>query len=215
MIITDITKTKRGRYSLFCDSEFVFSIDGHTLLTYGLRVGLPVSPDMLEEIKEKSDSQLVNNKAIQLLSMRAHSRYELSVKLRKITDNTDVINDILDSLEQTGVIDDKAFATAFADELLNIKKYGPSRIRMQLMSKGISRQIVDEVLLEQNDDVDSSMTMICDMIEMRYIEKIKTKKDTEKVISALIRRGYRVSDILTAVSIVRDKYEIEVNLYDD
>ena len=70
MVITDITVTKRGRYSLFVDGEFLFSVDGQTVLEYGLKKGLEVDCGFLDELQSACLEKKARDKAMDLLSRR-------------------------------------------------------------------------------------------------------------------------------------------------
>ena len=69
--ITGLEKTKRGRYSVFVDGEFLWSLDGETLLKSRVRPGAVLEYAYLEEVKAQSDAVGCREKALTLLGQRA------------------------------------------------------------------------------------------------------------------------------------------------
>ena len=51
MKITDISVTKKGRYALFVDGEFLFSAEEEALVRSGLRPGMETDIQTLEALR--------------------------------------------------------------------------------------------------------------------------------------------------------------------
>ena len=71
MRIGKITATKRGRYALFDeDGQFLFSVDGETLLKNNIAEGTALTAPALCARREESDERRAKDKALRLLSLR-------------------------------------------------------------------------------------------------------------------------------------------------
>lgn len=57
MIITAVEPTKKGRYSVFADGEFVFSVDDETLVLCGVKAGREVTVQQLEAIRQTAEEK--------------------------------------------------------------------------------------------------------------------------------------------------------------
>jgi len=80
---------------------------------------------------------IVYNKALDLVSRREHSRYELMQKLDKRYPNTTpIIEDVLDKLETNKILDDERFAEMYLNSRAR-KGFGPRKIEMELHSKKV------------------------------------------------------------------------------
>ncbi|MDC1387900.1 recombination regulator RecX [Gammaproteobacteria bacterium] len=80
---------------------------------------------------------IVYNKALDLVSRREHSRYELMQKLNKRYPNTTlIIEDALDKLETNKILDDERFAEMYLNSRAR-KGFGPKKIEMELHSKKV------------------------------------------------------------------------------
>ena len=62
--ITRISRTRKGRFALFCDAGFLFSVDEETFFTEHLAEGLTLDDGQLDELLRKSDAQRAKDKGI-------------------------------------------------------------------------------------------------------------------------------------------------------
>ncbi|MBQ5323096.1 MAG: RecX family transcriptional regulator [Oscillospiraceae bacterium] len=81
--------------------------------------------------KEKLTTEQTKEKALNLLEYRAHSRRELFDKLKRFA-RFDTVNEVLDMLEESGLIDDRTYAFQYAQYLMLMKLLGPQRLKMEL-----------------------------------------------------------------------------------
>jgi regulatory protein len=81
--------------------------------------------------------------AVRLLSMREYGRRELQAKLLSKGFATADVEELLDSLEQQGLLSDARFVDAFVRSRGN-RGYGPRRIEAELRERGISDELSDE-----------------------------------------------------------------------
>ena len=88
--------------------------------------------------KTKLNTEQTKEKALNLLEYRAHSRKELFDKLKRFAD-VSVVNEVLDMLEEGGLLDDEAYAFQYAHDLMEMKLLGPSRLRMERYTDCIYR----------------------------------------------------------------------------
>ncbi|MCL1830595.1 MAG: RecX family transcriptional regulator, partial [Oscillospiraceae bacterium] len=168
MTITDITMTKRGRYALFCDEEFVFSIDEETYVDFTVHKGMEVDEQLLNELKDKSEIVSAKAKAYELLSYRAHTKKELRDKLKKRFDEY-TADFVVDSVEALGYIDEEKYVYDCLDYLFGSKKYSVIQAKRYLFERGIEREMLEEILVEYDiDETDN----IYSIVESRYMSKL-------------------------------------------
>ncbi|MBR3157157.1 RecX family transcriptional regulator [Candidatus Saccharibacteria bacterium] len=87
---------------------------------------------------------------------------------------------VLERLSVRGYLDDRAFAKYYVENRFVKKGISKKRLRMELMKKGVSREIIDEVL-DARDDKEELLKMI---------NKKRAKYDDEKLIEYLVRQGF-------------------------
>ena len=199
--LTEIKETKKGRYALFFDGEFYFSVDEETLIKHHLEVDSEYSGTDVEMIREDSDYLKAKDKAFDLLALRDHSENELYRKLLNHFDSHTAAATVA-RIRELGYLDDRKFAEKLVREYSG-KGKSRAEIRNKLYEKGISREIMEEALsLLEEDESEAAYDLIC----RKYSEKIKKENGKQLVAAALARRGYRGTDIRKALS--RFGYEV-------
>ncbi|ENM5731644.1 recombination regulator RecX [Vibrio mimicus] len=89
--------------------------------------------------------------ALQLLSRRDHSEYELQQKLALKGHQTEVIGEIVKYCLELGYLSDVRYAASQARQMVH-KGYGEQRLRQQLKEKRVAEEVIEQVLTEQTID---------------------------------------------------------------
>ena len=189
MTISRIAKTKQGRFSLFDENgDFLFSIDGETMVKNHVREGAALDAASLEALKEQSDTRKAKDKALGYLSLRDHASGELYDKLCRKFDARSAAAAVAE-MQRLGLINDENFARHRAKYLADQNR-SPREIRRRLAEKGIDRDAVDTALAELAPDE----TQACRaLIEKNYGRRLR-----EDVIRSLPR--WRAGGSATAPS---------------
>ncbi|NPV52908.1 MAG: regulatory protein RecX [Firmicutes bacterium] len=81
--------------------------------------------------------------ALRLLEFRARTRKELEERLERKGFAREEVLDVLSRLELLGYVNDDRFAREWARARVDTRGFGRLRIRRELLSKGIARDVVD------------------------------------------------------------------------
>ena len=84
----------------------------------------------------------VHAKALQLLARREHTRIELAEKLRRKGFKEDSVTETLDALVNENLVSHRRFIEDYLTSRVH-KGYGPNRIRLELLQKGLAKEEVD------------------------------------------------------------------------
>lgn len=103
------------------------------------------------EATRDSIEQPIKNAAMQYLARREHSRQELFTKLSQKFNHPLLINDVLDEAIEKGYLSDLRYADLVVRSRVNAF-YGEVKIRHELRLKGVSEDIVDDVINDQRVD---------------------------------------------------------------
>lgn len=207
--ITRIQKTKKGRFSLFCENGFLFSVDDETLVKNHIIEGIELSDFDLDCLLSQSDLRKAKEKALSYISLRDYSRKELLDKL-KLKFDEDTALAAVESAQNLGLINDDDFAVHRA-KYLNSKNKSTREISAALSLKGISREAISAAidLLETGDEEACRM-----VIEKNYLTKLNSGKK-DNVIAALARKGFSYSVIKQALSSFKiDDEQLEYGDYE-
>lgn len=201
--LTDITETKRGRYALFFDGEFAFSLDEGTFADADLHKDDELESWQIEDLRKKSDTRRALDKAMDLLALRDHAAGELYEKLCRKFDPHSAAAAVARAGE-LGLLNDEDFARRRAAELLR-KRKSRREILMDLSRKGIDRDTAAaavEALGDEEEDPDLASARA--LVQRQYASKLAQGKEPQ-VAAALARRGFSHSVIRTVLGEARDE----------
>ena len=193
-VLTSIKQTKKGRYALFCDDEFLFSVDEEVLLKHDLHPGKTLSAEDVEELKQETDYYRAKQKAYRLLSMRDHSEKELLDKLKKDFDEPTAVS-VVEKLQELELLDDMNYAENYYRELIR-KGNSSAEIRQKMNQRGIDRDTVDLLMTENAYDEE---TVVTELVNKKYLTNLSAENGTMKVMQALLRRGFSVNAVRRAL----------------
>lgn len=138
------------------------------------------------------------NKAVALLAQRARSGGEIRQKLERAHYLEDTIDMVLYKLEKERLLDDEAFAREFAASCAR-RQMGKSRIRMELVRKGLPRELIDRTMEElPQEEADDAAIRLAQKLLRRHNGE-DTRKEMQKVLAAMARRGYSYEDSKEAI----------------
>lgn len=206
MVITEIKKNKNAPgFSIIADGEFLFSLDGETILKEGIKKGMEISEDEAAVLKFKSDYFKAKEKALRLLDRRAHSKSEI---IRKVSENypKEVAVKVAERLEEIGLINDESFARIYYKELSEVKKFGINRIKTELYKRGIAKEII-ELLSEELSDNEPYKKVLLE-IKRRPFD-FSSEKEKRRVFNKFLRNGYSYDDIKTAFALLDEDFPDE------
>lgn len=181
-----------GRYNIFVDGDYSFSLDEIQLVSSGLHSGLEIDEQRLAELKNESDFGKNYIRAIDLISRRLRSEKEIrdyAFRKQWTKNNTERV---IERLHTKGYLNDKIFAESFVRSRLNTQKYSKKRIKLDLQKKGIKSDIIQEVLDEEVSDDNALAKLIAKRIN-RYNDEAKLK-------AYLMRNGFNYDDINRALA---------------
>lgn len=201
--ITGLEKTKRGRYSVFVDGEFLWSLDGETLLKSRVRPGAVLEYAYLEEVKAQSDAVGCREKALTLLGQRAYARGELVERLCRDWPRP-TARQVVTQLEEAGLVSDGDYAFRLADELYRYKHLSRRFIELELQKRGIAPALCREVLDAGGFDDGASIRAL---LEQKYAARLGDRAQRQKVLAALARRGFGYGDCRAAMEEHDTDYE--------
>src|SRR5690625_3992450 len=115
MKISRITKQKRAnRYNIFITKNnkesFGFGVDEDILVQHHLHKGMQLSDELIETLKKLDHLNKYYHQAINYLSYRMRSRFEIEQYLRRKEVESPHLAEIISRLDNEGLIDDREFA---------------------------------------------------------------------------------------------------------
>ena len=98
-----------------------------------------------------ADYAPLKEKALRALARREHSRFELTQKLARFSEDASLIARVLDECEKNRWLDNTRFARAYARSRSQ-KYYGPKKIAYELQQRGVDKTLIQAVLSSEDFD---------------------------------------------------------------
>lgn len=182
--ITDFRQGVKNpnRVNVFVDNKFAFSLDVSQVVDFHLKKGMEITAEQLEEYKKASEFGKLYQRTLEWALLRPRSVRETKDYLyRKLSiDISKFSHDIISSLISKGYLDDRKFAEWYVENRFVKKGVSKKRLKMELAKKGVSREIIEEVLDLRNDEEEIK----------KIIAKKRAKYDDDKLIQYLCRQGF-------------------------
>ena len=207
MTITQIQETKKGRFSLFLDGEFLFSVHKDIFLLHReLSVGKALSAEALEDIRLEDEEYSCKEKALTLLEYSSQSAGRLLDKLTRHYPR-ETAERVVERLGELGLLDDLDYGRRLAADLIHLRGYSLGRVRQELQRRRLSRETADEVMAELAGL--DQIGPIVELVRKKYLKKLAEPRGREKVAAALQRRGYAYEEIRDALGQIAEEEEAE------
>ncbi len=207
MRITEITVTKKGRYSIYADGEFFAALHEDVFYAEQITVGCEMQFDKLLELKALSEGKITRDRAFKLLSARSYTAKGLYEKLLKYGE-PEICEQTVERMAQLGLINDTEYAYAYARDLYNLRSFSKKRIVMELVQKGIDRELAKEASEQFEEEQEASR--VEEILQRRYGDKLLDPKEKNRAFQYLARQGFSYSDIKEALARCAEYLEDEV-----
>lgn len=138
----------------------------------------------------------LRNRALQMLSRREHSRFELQRKLEPYMEEEsgDELGAVLDRLEKENLLSDVRMAEMLVRSRAERGK-GPRWIKQDLRQRGVSDKIIDKVLNQTDNDWLERGMAVC--IKRFGISIAETLHERSRRARFLIYRGFSPDQVET------------------
>lgn len=191
------SQKKKNRYNIYVDEDFSLGVSDDVIVKYNLYVGMEVDDDLIQDVLVSEEENKVLNYALNLLSYRQRSEKELVTSMNRKDYNEQHIEKTITYLKDNNYINDLEFAKSFVHDKINLNKYGPERIKYDLIVKGVSRDIIDEVIvIDRGDQINMAREIAYKKI---WSYKNDDKRNIYRKMSSFLQRKGFSYDIISRV----------------
>ena len=189
--------------------EVVFEDETKLLLNYNIFEKYKVSVDMdfseteIQEMKYFSDIERAKSRAINYISGKLKTKYEVRLKLKEKDFTEDIIDEVIDILEKEEYLNDRLYCEVFIEDKKQLNGYGKNKIKSLLIQKGISKSVFEDFLdeFEYEKEFDNALKMGIKKLNLLSNEEDIFKKK-QKLINYLAYRGFSfdvINDVLREI----------------
>jgi regulatory protein len=197
MNITKITAQVKqaGRYSVFVDEKYAFSLSDTALLESKLVPGQELSKEELDNWKQASLDDKVLGRALQYAMIRPRSRWEMESYLQRKKAAPALVELILNKLSNLNMLNDLEFARSWVANRRLLRPTSKRKLQQELRAKRVTDEVITEVLDE--DETDES-DVLKDLVAKKR-QQTRYKNDDLKFMQYLARQGFNYGDIKSAL----------------
>lgn len=192
MKITNIKQQVKhpDRCSVYVEGRYSFSLPDIEVSNRGLSIGLELTTDELEQLKQDALLSKAYNQALGLIARRPRSQWELETYLLRKGYDIDQTQHVVHRLTALSYVNDRAFAEAWVADRRTFKLVSRRRLRQELRAKRVSDEVIALVLnADETTDADALTELVAKKRrQSRY-------QDDSKLMQYLARQGFSYEDI--------------------
>ncbi len=137
--------------------------------------------------------------AIKLLARRERSAADVRSRLLDREHSPEDTDATIARLLESGALDDRRVAGAYARTASKIKGRGPLRVTRELQAMGIAREVVAEAVTEVFGDLDERLLIDKAIQKKLRGRKVTTVQERARLYQFLMRQGYTPAAVSAAL----------------
>jgi regulatory protein len=199
MKITKITAQAKtpGRYSVFVDEKYAFSLSDTALLESKLVPGQELTKEELDSWNQASQDDKVLGRALQYAMIRPRSRWEMRQYLQRKKASPPLIESILNKLSNLHMLDDLEFARSWVANRRLLRPTSKRKLQQELRAKRVADDIIEQVLAQDSAEEGDVLKALV----AKKRQQTKYKNDNLKLMQYLARQGFNYGDIKSALDV--------------
>ena len=203
MIVTEINPVTRQKFQIELDGQPAFVLYKGELSRYHIQKDKELPQEIYEELVGQVLTKRAKLRAMHLLEKMDRTSAELKKKLEQSGYPTKAVEEALEYVESFHYIDDVRYAARYIE--FQKSKKGKARLKMELLQKGISAEIVARVLEEAEEQMDAKETIRRMLQSKRKGEGPLEEKEKQRLYGFFMRKGFSSSEILSVFREISDK----------
>ena len=177
------------------------------------------SPETAEKRKRSRQPKTALETAAGILAARACSKLELRRKLYKKEFTPRDIEQAVKKLEEMGFLSDLRFCEDVV-AVLRSRGYGPVRIRSRLITKGVPKEIIEQVMNEPDSrfstaDLTADASALLAKNQTRFSREPDNRKRYAKAFRFLISRGFTPDVVYSVLDQQKELFSANTRYDDD
>lgn len=190
LTVTSVLLLKRPKFR-YRISFGPYSLDVHedVMIKYRMMKGAVFTRGELEEVVLADEKQRAYADALQYLSRKPRTAYEMTMRLGEKGWSEDTASAIVRRLTDEGLLNDAVYAQEWAGQRVRSRGKGRQWVRYELRQKGVSKPLIEEALgtVSEDDEFQSAKALAAKKWRATTGEKADRKRKTG---AYLMRRGF-------------------------
>lgn len=150
---------------------------------------------------DRDPADVARDVCLRLLTIAPRTRQQLADALRRRGIEGAVVTQVLDRLTDVGLIDDRAFATAWVSDRHRARGLGRRALTAELTARGVDRATVGEAVASIDDAAEWGSARALVQRRIRAMADLPPQVRVRRLMGLLARRGFSTA---VARSVVRE-----------
>lgn len=152
-------------------------------------------PGTLFDREEEQALAPVRTRALRLLDQRARSKSELRSRLISAEFDPELVERVLDSLENSGLVNDAVFASEWVRQRSQRRGKSARALDMELLDKGVAEPVRQEALSQITaEDEEAAARAVAEKkareVKAAPSDRAEYDKHLRRIVGVMARRGY-------------------------
>lgn len=194
MQVMQISGLDKKRMRIFLEDGRSFVLYRGEVRRYSLEEGAELSAGQYEEICSEILKKRARRRTMHLLEKMDRTEAQIREKLRQGFYPEEIIEDAVAYVKGYHYLDDSRYAENYVRN--QREKKSRRKIQMELMAKGIDRELAEQVL-EEECQRENEQELILKWVEKKhYSAQTADLKEKQRMYQFLMRKGFQSDDIL-------------------
>ncbi len=191
MKIERVVKKDDENVIVYFDNQEKLFLSYEIFLQNRLKKDMEISEDGFALLIRENRKYFIKKKAYNFLGRRMHSYNELKLKLLRKKYEKELIEEVLDTLREKGMLDDYTFGKQYVEEKIRLKAWGKNKLKAELFKKGVASEIIDKII-EEEDLAPAENAAVLAEKKMNILSKrgYDKKEISARLYTYLFSKGY-------------------------
>jgi len=209
MEITTIKTQARNedRVSIYVNGKFYKGIDKLIAMRLGLRVGLTLTPILIDKLKKQESTHNIWEYALKIMEASPKNSRRMYERLKEKSDEA-TAQATVKKLIEARIIDDQRLADGIVSRFTEQEIKSKRQIKLYLVIKKFSSEIIESSLEKITKDYDKKSALNSARYKYRQLKNGDWQTKSQKVYAYLARQGFTYDIIKQTVT--KENLDIDV-----
>lgn len=194
MLVTELAELDKKRTRVFLEDGESFVVYRGEVKKYSIQEGEELPEGQYEEIRSEVLVKRAKKRAMHLLEKMDRTEAQLREKLKQGFYPEDIVEEAIAYVKGFRYLDDARYAGNYVRG--QKEKKSQRRIQMDLMGKGIKKELIAQALEEEYQKGQEQELILKWAEKKNYSSSQADLKEKQKMYQFLLRKGFQPDDIL-------------------
>ncbi len=195
-----LQQRNRQRVNVYLDGEFAFGLA--RIVAAWLQVGQVITDEKIAELQNSDSHEKAYQQALKFINYRQRTEAEVRRNLEEHNYTEEAIQQALERLQSSGLLDDQRFAQSWVDNRSELRPRSRKALSLELRRHGLDDQAISQAVEAVNDEDMAYQAGIKQARKYRLLEWMDFR---QKLSNFLLRRGFGYDVVSPTVKRIWDE----------